>query len=129
MVQNSCWLWAKSSNQKGYGKVWNKATQRLEMAHRFMYEALIGKIPSDLTLDHLCRTPQCINPEHMEPVTNRENILRGEGIAAKNIKKTYCKHGHLLKDNVYIFRTSRICRTCQNIRNTNYRNKLKLIGV
>lgn len=116
-LQNSCWLWAKSCNQKGYGKVWNKASKKLEMAHRFMYEALVGEIPEGFILDHLCRVRRCINPKHLEPVTNRENILRGEGIAAVNIKKTHCKRGHLLSGtNVYMFRNKRICRTCNSAR-------------
>lgn len=80
-------------------------------------------------LDHLCGITRCINPEHLEPVTNRENILRGKGIATKNIQKTHCKHGHLLKDNVYIFRTSRICKTCHLARTNKWRNnKLILQG-
>lgn len=124
--QNNCWLYAGYFSTKGYGLIWNNTLQKFEKAHRVMYETFNGKIAEGLVLDHLCRIRQCINPEHLEPVTNRENILRGEGIAAKNIKKTYCKHGHLLENNVYIFRTSRICRTCQNTRNRAYRNK-KLI--
>jgi len=75
----SCWLWT-ASTRRGYGQfvINNKPTP----AHRFAYEQLVGDIPRGLQLDHLCRVRNCVNPEHLEPVTSRENILRGEGICA-----------------------------------------------
>jgi hypothetical protein len=129
-LRNNCWLFAGSTNQKDYGSIWNSAIGKLQKAHRFMYEALIGEIPEGLVLDHLCGITRCINPDHLEPVTNRENLLRGQGIAASNLRKTHCKHGHPLENNVYVFRTSRICKTCHIARvDKSRKNKLITQGV
>ncbi len=76
---DECWLWTGSKND-GYGKFRPVANQRPVLAHRYAYELLVGPIPRDLTLDHLCRVHSCVNPEHLEPVTRRENILRGKAV-------------------------------------------------
>src|SRR6266576_3456485 len=86
-----CWPW-QANRGRGYGNVW--IAGRMYRAHRVAYELLIGPIPEGLTLDHLCRNRGCVNPAHLEPVTSRENTLRGEGISANNARKTHCKHGH-----------------------------------
>jgi uncharacterized protein YktB (UPF0637 family) len=80
-----------------------------------VYERLRGPIPPTLTIDHLCRNRICVNPDHMEPVTHRENTLRGTNIAATLAKLTHCKRGHLLSgDNVLPQRThGRRCKTCR----------------
>ena len=73
--QNSgCWLWLGATTDNGYGSFW--ADGRSHRAHRFAYAQFVGPIPSGLTLDHLCRNRICVNPKHLEPVTDRENILR-----------------------------------------------------
>ncbi len=72
----TCWFWRGACNEKGYGYFhWDGHWRK---AHRFAYELLIGPIPEGLTIDHLCFVRHCVNPVHMEPVTLRENILRGE---------------------------------------------------
>lgn len=87
---------------------------RLEVAP-VTFEMMRGGIPEGLTLDHLCRVRRCVNPSHLEPVTNRENILRGNGATAINARKTHCKRGHSL-ENAYVSRnerrTYRVCRVC-----------------
>lgn len=71
-----CWLWTGATNSDGYGHLW--VDGRWPPAHRVAYEQLIGAIPDLLVLDHLCRVTQCVNPSHLEPVTNQVNILRGK---------------------------------------------------
>jgi len=89
---DGCWEWDGRKNIGGYGMVHWKGKR--PVVHRVAYELLVGPIPDGLTLDHLCRNPGCCNPAHLEPVTMRENILRGTQIAAQNAAKTHCKRGH-----------------------------------
>src|SRR6266496_2265386 len=75
----ACWLWTGKTGRDGYGRIGlggRGALVRVR-AHRFAYELLIGPIPDGLQIDHLCRVRHCVNPAHLEPVTQRENILRG----------------------------------------------------
>jgi hypothetical protein len=90
--QSSCWAWSGHIDRFGYGKVGFRGGHWL--AHRAVYTAVIGDIPDGLTLDHTCRNRSCVNPAHLEPVTRRENTLRGIGPAAQNARKTHCPHGH-----------------------------------
>ena len=86
---------------------------RSQYAHRFVYEAERGPIPSGLTLDHKCRVRQCVNPAHLEPVTLAENILRGNGWSGRHARVTQCPHGHPYDDtNTYRGRGFRECRAC-----------------
>lgn len=71
-----CWLWQGELNRNGYGRVWVNG-KRL-MVHRVVWETLRGPIAAGLVLDHLCRQRACCNPDHLDPVTVRENTLRGE---------------------------------------------------
>ena len=76
----TCWLWLGAINSHGYGQMFKSKNTGKAIkyeAHRFSYESFKGPIPDDLELDHLCRVPCCINPEHLEPVTHRENMIRG----------------------------------------------------
>ena len=83
------------------------------MAHRAAYEVRIGPIPDGMVIDHLCRNRACINPAHMEPVTNRENVLRGTGPSAQHARKTHCNYGHAYDDqNTMHRRGRRHCRKC-----------------
>lgn len=89
---SACWLWKGTVDSNGYGRI--SLDHRNHIIHRLVYEMLVGPIPHGLTLDHLCRTRACCNPAHLEPVTNRENTLRGVGITAICAAKTHCKWGH-----------------------------------
>jgi hypothetical protein len=87
-----CWQWAGSKDRHGYGRIWVSGHET--GAHRFAYEALIVAVPDGLDLDHLCRNRSCVNPWHMEPVTRRENVMRGNSIQSRNARKTHCPRGH-----------------------------------
>lgn len=89
---NGCWVWTAAVTSCGYGRLTRE--RRVYMAHRWIYTGLVDAIPEGLTLDHLCRTPACVNPAHLEPVTLRENILRGNGVGVRNAAKTHCARGH-----------------------------------
>jgi hypothetical protein len=110
---DTCWLWRGGPKDPGvYGQFTLHGRQ--ELAHRFAYESLVGPIPSRHTLDHLCRNPRCVNPEHLEPVTHRENILRGTSPAAANARKTHCPRGHPYdEENTVMYRGGRYCRACR----------------
>ncbi|MEU7240240.1 HNH endonuclease signature motif containing protein [Streptomyces sparsogenes] len=85
------------------------------MAHRFAYETLVGPIPEHLQLDHLCRVRHCVNPDHLEPVSSRENTRRGRSQAGINGRKTHCQKGHPFDSaNTYVWKGSRACRTCRS---------------
>lgn len=110
---SGCWLWHGSSDGFGYGR--SNIGCRTLSTHRMSYELLVGLIPPGLHLDHLCRTPACMNPAHLEPVTCRENLMRGATLAAANAAKITCAAGHPLPprrtrpDEPY--RCCRICAT------------------
>ena len=108
-----CWQWAK--NPKGRYGQFSVGKQKGISAHRASYELFNGPIPAGLTVDHLCRNTRCVNPAHLEAVTQRVNTLRGTGPIAVNAAKTHCDHGHELTDaNTYIDkRGARCCRPCQ----------------
>lgn len=89
-----CWIWTGFTNEKGYGRMW--VAGKLQRVHRLSWLEHGHQIGQGERLDHLCRNRACWNPAHLEPVTNRENILRGEGPTAANARKTHCAHGHAL---------------------------------
>jgi len=120
---DGCWVWTGALNKAGYGAI-GSGTKVLR-THRVMYEHLVGPIPDGLQLDHLCRNRACCNPEHLEPVTNHENWMRGEHPVVKAIRDRVCKRGHeLTDDNVYVRKSGGIlCRTCVLANNAAYRKR------
>lgn len=104
-----CWLWTAALSTSGYGVL---AVNRTRFyAHRLSYEVHVGRIPDDLTIDHLCRTRRCVNPAHLEAVTMSENIRRAA-------TKTHCDRGHVLSQHAYVRPDGqgRFCKTCSSNR-------------
>ena len=118
-----CWVWTGGHSGSGYGVFATGSrvddSLRFVLAHRYAYVQLIGEIPDGMQLDHLCRYTSCVNPDHLEPVTPRENSLRGVGPSAKNARATHCKNGHpFTPENTWLNekRNARHCRTCSRRR-------------
>jgi len=111
-----CWEWLASQNGTGYGKFSiDRDKKSITLyAHRISYMLEHGDIENGFELDHLCRNRSCVNPCHLEPVTSRENKIRGESCSAINARKTHCVHGHPLSgDNLIIAKNGhRKCRAC-----------------
>lgn len=110
-----CWVWTGLLSSSGYGRLYDPELRRTVPAHRASYEAHVGPIPPGLQLDHLCRVRACVNPSHLEPVTQTENVLRGEGPTARRARADECVNGHpLAGDNLYVHPTRghRLCRAC-----------------
>jgi len=123
---SGCWVWTASLN-RGYGElgIMTNGKPRNYKAHRLAWEWLRGPIPEGLVVDHLCRNRACVNPDHLELVTNEENIRRGMWQPVVNVTKTECIHGHeLAGDNVYRPPSRpnvRQCKTCMEIRGASRR--------
>lgn len=111
--ESGCWLWMGPVNENGYGRV-KPHGDVMRIAHRAFYEAFVGPIPKGLTLDHLCSVRACVNPAHLEPVTQAENLQRAVA------RRTHCRNGHPLTEaNITLNRwaghkTTRRCRLCIN---------------
>jgi hypothetical protein len=125
-TKNDCWNW-HAAKSDGYGLFYDG--EKVVRAHRFSYQYFIGIIPDGLVLDHLCRNRLCVNPNHLEPVTVRKNILRGEGPTAKNAIKTHCPQGHEYNlKNTYYDGKGRMCKACWKLRSLNkYKSKHDLL--
>ena len=119
-----CWLWTGSLSKNGYGRIAPVSPERAPLyAHRLAYEWAKGLIPDGLTIDHLCRVHSCVNAEHLEAVTQRENVLRGVSLQAQYARRTHCSRGHVydLADTRY--RQARLCRRCRAIWDRQYRSR------
>jgi hypothetical protein len=120
---SGCWIWTGAINEStGYGIVTRGTrSQGRTSVHRHAYETLVGPIPQELVSDHKCRVRVCCNPQHIEPVTQQVNTLRGDARfnGEKNRIKTHCPQGHAYDAaNTYTHRGKRYCRECvrQNTR-------------
>lgn len=129
---SGCWLWVDGLSGLGYATIAvgsrYDGTENKILAHIFAYTYYIGPVPPGLELDHKCRIPSCCNPDHLEPVTHRINLLRGVGPSAMRARQTHCIHGHPFdKANTRIVKHGRQCRECALKRLKGYRAAQKAI--
>lgn len=93
---SGCWLWFGTIRKNGYGAfgAGRLNSHKMVLAHRYAFTAYVGPIPDDRELDHLCRNRACVNPQHLEPVSHRENTLRGDSVAGRAVRRNRCPAGH-----------------------------------
>jgi len=113
-ARTGCWAWTDALGIHGYGYL--KVDGKRRRAHRLAYNHFVGPIPAGLVLDHLCRNRGCVNPAHLEAVTQKVNANRG--LTGANMRnKTHCPKGHeYTPENTRIVSGSRHCRTCHRAR-------------
>ena len=132
---SGCWLWTAALNNLGYsvigvGSAYD-GTRRTALAHAVAWELFLGGLPEHLDLDHKCRVPSCVNPDHLELVTHRENICRGKNSSLRSEGKwkrqTHCQRGHPLSGtNLYVPPDgTRNCRACRRFANKQYLERTK----
>lgn len=125
-LPDDCWEWSASKNGGGYGRMHytgNGAITSLA-AHRIGYEIVIGSIPDGLYLDHLCRNPGCVNPYHLEPVTNRVNVMRGA--TGEFAARQECIWGHPKEGNLYQNPSgSKGCVVCLRASKQRYKERIR----
>lgn len=111
--KTSCWNWTGTKIRKQYGTF--KYDGKTVKAYRWIYEYCLDRIPDNMTIDHLCSNPSCVNPLHLKIASIRDNVLRGNCPPAKNARKSHCKNGHeFTEDNLVGNGSKRRCRICHN---------------
>lgn len=122
-----CWLWIGARCGSGYGSVAVGRRNGTAMAHRAMYELAKGPIPAGFVLDHLCGLKICVNPDHLRPVPQRDNVMRGSSIPALNASKAVCTNGHQFDEaNTYQSKAGRACRACHRSRERERKRRISL---
>lgn len=110
-----CWPWAGAMTRNGYGTFWVGA--QCWRAHRYAFSVYRGPIPDGLVIDHLCRNRRCVNPEHLEAVTQSTNLARGDGLVSAQNARTHCPRGHALVpgnlDLTQVKAGKRSCKRCK----------------
>ena len=112
-VRGYCRLW-QGAKVNGYGSIRDTELRKQVLVHRWVYQQVHGPLAPGVQLDHLCRRRHCWNVKHLEPVTCRENLRRGNTRAAVNLAKTHCPQGHEYSpENTYVYKNgARACRVC-----------------
>jgi hypothetical protein len=113
-LPTGCWEWQGRRQQGGYGLTGFQG--RNQPVHCVMYQHFIGLIPAGMEVDHLCRNRRCCRPDHLEAVTHRENLLRGDTFAARHAQLTHCPRGHEYDAaNTRVYKGMRLCRACRRV--------------
>lgn len=108
---SGCWLWVGGNDGKaGYGSI-RVGRDKLK-AHRVSHELFKGPIPAGQTIHHRCNTPACVNPDHLQPMTFRENNRHSNSCSAKRARQTHCNRGHELSGDNLLIVVARQCRAC-----------------
>lgn len=133
---DECWEWTRCLDAQGYGK-FNIRARVNRFAHRMAYELMVGPIPDGLVIDHLCRNPRCVNPAHLEAVTQEVNCQRRFAVrrvpvvnmiqSHRDPGRTHCKHGHELTEiSIRISSNGGVyCRICQRRYRAEHRARLR----
>jgi hypothetical protein len=122
-----CWLWTGALTGQGYGSF--RIAGKQIGAHRFALESVTGPLPPGACVDHLCRVRNCVNPGHLEAVSNRENVIRGVGLTAQNLRKTHCPRGHEFGGDNLRLRSDgrRVCRECIRTTARDYQRRRRAV--
>lgn len=117
-----CWEWRGKRNHGGYGRICVSQAKGDAQVHRISYETFVGPIPDGAEIHHRCGNRPCCNPEHLEPVSTRENQSHTNSPVARNMRATHCVKGHPLQgENLYVTPDGRRqCRECQRARGRDY---------
>lgn len=126
-AEGPCWEWTGALDGRGYGVFYEGPGRETQRAHRVAYRLLVGEPPEDVVLDHLCRIHRCVNPDHLDPVSNRENLVRGYGFAGVNIRKSTCPQGHTY-DSTRVNRHGNPARFCSRCLRDQLRAKREAQG-
>lgn len=127
-AESGCWIWTGARGaaltEHPYGIF--KGEDRVVLAHRWSYEHFVGPIPDGHVIDHLCKVTLCVNPEHLQAVTQKTNLRRGDTFQARNAAKTHCPAGHTYDEANTRFKTSRgvtrrVCKKCEAEQSANRR--------
>lgn len=123
VTESGCWIWTGYTDKYGYGYFKDRITGKSKAAHRLSYELFRGSLSSAMQIDHLCKVRCCVNPLHLEMVSQYENIRRGNVMKRRAANDTHCLHGHeytadniIIRDGLY-----RRCRACTLLSKALYR--------